>query len=160
MSTSALSSALVKQEGGGEEPPSRRSGETLLKAQGVALTLRQPGYPHSEGRLNLPSFGHSPTQAVPRPPSRSSPQPAGPQGSGQPARPHVQRPWPSSLGREDGASESPLGSREKGIVPIYSLPWRACRLESPKMVFTTQLAAINYSRPCFPQTHRLSLLAR
>lgn len=51
----------------GEEPPSQCSCETLLKAQGVALTLRQPGYTHSEGRLNQPSFGHSPTQPAPRP---------------------------------------------------------------------------------------------
>lgn len=53
------------------------------------------------------------------------------------------------------------GPREKaGLIPVPPLPWRACRLESHKTVFTTQLAAINYSRPRFPQTHRLSLLAR
>lgn len=36
------------------------------------------------------------------------------------------------------------------LMAMHTLPGRACRLESPRMVFTTQLAAINYSRPRFP----------
>ena len=68
----------------------------------------------------------------------------------------VQGPWPSSLGRQEGASEGPLGSREKEAL-ILSTPSSTCWLESLKMVFTIQLAAINYSGPHFPQTQTVTV---
>lgn len=146
---------LVRRDRGGRGPWSLHSHVTLLKIQEIARNLRR-----SEERLNQPSMGNSPMRTEanpPQPPLRQSLH--GPLHS--PCLLQVQGPWPTSLGRQVGASECPLASKDKGVLTLaYSLPGRACRLESLKMVSTTQLAAINYSRPRFPQTHRLSLLAR
>lgn len=139
--------------------PSQHSHETLLKAQGVASHLRQPGDPHSEEARQTFS-GKQPNSTSPEatpPPGQPHSWPSTGLGAASttPRSEAMVAHWADKMGPQD-APWAP-GRRK----PFLSTPSLGdCRLESQKMVFTTQLAAINYSRPRFPQTHRLSLLAR
>lgn len=125
-------------------PETLKSRSAFVTAWGPTLTR--------EAQLTLGGKQPTPTSAeVTLPPIHPA---AGPSPR---ARGH---PRSKVAGRQDGAAACPPAAGEGSPRVCDSLPWPACGLESPKMVFTTQLAAINYSRPGFPQTHSLSLLAR
>lgn len=111
---------------------------------------RRRGPTNPQGETAHPAAARSPLRLT-----HSQPVPT--QGVEQPAPPPSPGAVVKVTGRHEGASECPLGSREEGApTRIYPPP----SVESLKTVFTAQLVAINYSRPCFPLTHRLSLLAR
>lgn len=149
------------QRKAGEGLPSQHSNETLPKAQGVALNLRQPtrGPTFRGGPTNLQWETAQLNQHRGDPSPRPPPRLALPQGWGSQHHPKFRGYGPAHSADKMGPQNAPWapGRRE----PFLSTPSLGdCRLESPKMVFTIQLAAINYSRPHFPQTHGLSLLAR
>lgn len=152
---------LVRQEAGERKIP--KSVFQRTPSKGFAPNLRQAGDPHSEGRLYQTSVENSPIQPEPSHPS-TRPTPQLPTHRAQGGRHHPESQDHGQARRADKTeAQNVPGPREKGVLipaPHPHLPWRACRLESKKMVFTTRLATINYSRPRFPQTHRLSLLAR
>lgn len=116
--TSAFSSVAGQARGGGRRVLRHHSNETLLKSQEVVESQTTWG-PHSEGRLSQPSVG---TRA-PKPPLCPAHPTRGLRAAGT---------TPSSealaklAGRQDGASECPLDSREKGshsclLPPLGSL---------------------------------------
>lgn len=152
---------LLRQERGEKRAPKSASHETPVKTQTCSefVTTWGPKL-RREAQPTLSEKQPNPTRAkatlLPVPPC-SWPLPGHGVASSTPSPGATAK----LAGREGGTSERPLGSKGKGaLIRVYSLPWSTCKLDSPKMVFTTQLVAINYSRPRFPQTHRLSLLAR
>lgn len=146
---------LVRWEGGGRRALKSAFPRNPSKDAGNCFefeTLQKEAQPLVSGEQPNENRGQPPQLPLRRPLHRAQ---------GSPGLPQAQGPRPTSQGRQEGASECPLASKDEGVLTLaYPLPRQAYRLQSLKMFSTTQLVAINHSQPRFPQTHRLSLSAR